>query len=238
MKIWSFATSVLRTLTLGTALAATVPVVANELPYYDSPEFTPRWFDPNDASLRAFHRIPAFSFTNQHGATVSEQSVAGKIYVASFFFSTCPGICPAIRSKLARIQAQYPNDRDVLILSHSIRPSTDTPAVLRAYAKANDVTSRNWHLLTGDKAQTYHLAKSAYFANEDLGNVEKQDDFLHTENLLLIDSERRIRGVYNGLSASSVNNLLSDIRALKETMPKSRRSSPRDSTGALAHTGP
>lgn len=207
-----------------------IMALADELPYYDSPEFTPRWIAPDDARLEGFHQIPAFTFTNQSGEVVTERTVAGKVYVASFFFSTCPGICPAIHSKLALVQEKFATNDDVLILSHSIRPATDTPETLRAYARTNDVNGATWHLLTGERASTYELAKSAYFANEDLGNIEKQDDFLHTENLLLIDQQRRIRGVYNGLSASSVEHLLTDINRLLSESPKTRRT-----TTALTH---
>ncbi|MFK7889124.1 MAG: SCO family protein [Gammaproteobacteria bacterium] len=201
--------AVLITLLAGRAFAA-------DLPYYNSVDFTPHWLAGNTAALEHFHRIPAFRFTNQNGTEVTEKTVAGKVYVASFFFSTCPGICPAIRSKLSRVQDTYRDDPEVLILSHSIRPSTDSIDVLQAYARSNDIDANTWHLLTGDKARTYALAKAAYFANEDLGNLAKQDDFLHTENILLIDQDRHIRGIYNGLSASSVANLLEDISLLKQ----------------------
>nr|WP_197493221.1 SCO family protein [Woeseia oceani] len=103
----------------------------------------------------------------------------------------------------------------VYILSHSIRPTTDTREILQAYARDYGVISGKWHLLTGDKKAIYELAKDAYFANEDLGNPDKLSDFLHTENLLLIDQNRHIRGVYNGLSTTSVNHLLSDIEILQ-----------------------
>ena len=112
------------------------------------------------------------------------------------------------------MQAQFLEDDTVRILSHSIRPTSDTVDVLKAYAADNDVVSGKWHLLTGDKDVIYALATDAYFANEDLGEVRSASDFLHTENLLLIDADRRIRGVYNGLSVSSVNHLIADIETL------------------------
>jgi protein SCO1 len=200
----------------GMVLAAlALPVLADDVPYYDAADFTPHWLTPDSDQLQNFHRIPPFSFTNQDGDTVTEQQVAGRIYVASFFFSTCPGICPTIKSKLTLVQDTYRSDDAVLILSHSIRPTTDTPEVLQAYAVANHVQSGKWHLLTGDREAIYALAKSAYFASEDLGNIQDLTDFLHTENLLLIDQDRRIRGVYNGMSTSSVAHLMADIEQLK-----------------------
>lgn len=187
----------------------------NTLPYYQSADFTPHWFKPDSIQAKNFHRIPAFTFTNQFGETVTEALVTEKIYVANFFFTSCPGICPAIRSKLARVHEAFADDPDVMILSHSIRPQYDTVAILQDYAQRNGIQGHQWQLLTGDKDQTYLLARDAYFANEDLGEVQSTSDFLHTENLLLIDHERHIRGVYNGLNAASVRNLINDIHTLK-----------------------
>lgn len=202
----------------GLLFATALPATAgNRLPYYQTGDFTPHWLTPGSPILENFHQIPPFSFTNQNGETITEAAVADRVYVASFFFSTCPGICPAIRSKLARVQTAYDQDPRVLILSHSIRPSTDTPAVLKAYAETNDVHAGKWHLLTGSQEAMYSVAKEAYFASEDLGNPKALSDFLHTENLLLIDQDRRIRGVYNGLSASSVAHLVSDIAVLLDS---------------------
>lgn len=187
---------------------------SDELPYYNSAEFTPHWLAADSDALVDFHRIPAFSFTNQDGDKVSEKEVQQKVYVASFFFSTCPGICPTLQSKLSSVQEAYLDNEEVVILSHSIRPSTDTPEILQDYAKRNGVIGGKWHLLTGPQANIYELARSAYFANEDLGSIQDLADFLHTENLLLIDKDRHIRGVYNGLSSSSVGHLLEDIDRL------------------------
>jgi len=188
---------------------------AEELPYYNTADFTPHWIERGSPELRNFHRIPEFSFTNQDGRVISERDVENKIYVANFFFTTCPGICPTVRSRLVKVQEAFADDDSVYILSHSIRPATDTMEILQAYAESYGVESGKWHLLTGDQESIYALAKGAYFANEDLGNADTPSDFLHTENLLLIDQDRHIRGVYNGLSATSVNHLLSDIEILK-----------------------
>jgi protein SCO1/2 len=185
------------------------------LPYYNSQEFSPHWLEADSPKLKGFHRIPAFSFTDQDGNIINEKTFKNKIYVAGFFFSTCPGICPKIRSKLAKVQETYLADSDVKILQHSIRPTTDTVEILKTYADENDIKSDKWHLVTGDKDSIYTLAKQAYFASEDLGNIQNTDDFLHTESLLLIDQNRHIRGIYNGLNSASINYLLSDIALLK-----------------------
>ncbi|WOJ92250.1 SCO family protein [Congregibacter variabilis] len=188
----------------------------SQLPYYNSPDFTPHWFDPMSEELLGFHRIPSFSFTDQEGRNVTDRTIQKKIYVASFFFTTCPGICPTIRSKLSRVQDEYRDDDEVRILSHSIQPTIDTVEILKDYAERNDIRSDNWHLLTGDKRDIYSIAKSAYFASEDLGLEEAENDFLHTENLLLIDQNRQIRGIYNGLNNTSVSHLITDIQILKD----------------------
>lgn len=187
----------------------------NALPYYNSGDFTPFWYATDSAELKDFHRIPKFDFTNQEGLRVDQDSVEDKVYVASFFFSTCPGICPTIQSKLSKVQDKFIDDDGLVILSHSIRPTTDTIEVLASYAAKHGVRSEKWHLLTGEREAIYGLAKDAYFANEDLGNIADLGDFLHTENLLLIDTNGHIRGVYNGLSEGSVDNLIADIDLLK-----------------------
>lgn len=186
-----------------------------ELPYYKDASFTPFWLSEGQVDLQDFHRIPEFSFSDQSGQVVTDKDFENKIYVAGFFFSTCPGICPAIRSKLSKVQTQFAEDPEVKIVQYSIRPSTDTVEVLQQYALANDIDNRHWFLLTGDKSEIYSIAKSAYFASDDLGNVQKNQDFLHTESLLLIDQNNFIRGIYNGLNAASVNYLIGDIRTLK-----------------------
>ena len=198
-------------------LFGTLSVGAGEvtLPYYGNAEFTPQWLDLESKELESFHRIPEFSFTDQDGQEITEKDVSNSMYVANFFFSTCPGICPMLRSRLSMVQEHFSTDDSVKIISHSIRPSTDTVEVLQAYAKNNGVVSGKWHLLTGDRDKIYELARVAYFADEDLGDPSKLETFLHTENLLLIDRNRHIRGIYNGRSKSSVKNLIADIEILK-----------------------
>lgn len=185
------------------------------LPFYDTPEFTPRWISSDSEKLKSFHHIPSFKFTNQDGKEVTEHDFENKIYVANFFFSTCPGICPRMKSKLSMIQDRFLKDESVSIISHSVQPSNDSVDVLKKYADKNGIKSNKWHLLTGNKDEIYHLARNAYFAYEDLGEVQDKNDLIHTESVLLIDKNRHIRGIYNGLSGSAMNNLISDIELLK-----------------------
>lgn len=190
--------------------------LSDELPYYQDEAFTPYWLSKGEVDLTSFHKIPAFSFTDQSGSTITQENLDGKVYVAGFFFSTCPGICPTIRSKLIKVQETFANDENVKIVQHSIRPTTDTTDILQAYANKNGINNQQWYLLTGDKAEIYSLAKTFYFASEDLGNVQKNKDFLHTESLLLIDENKHIRGIYNGLNAASVDYLIQDIKTLRQ----------------------
>lgn len=196
-------------------LVVALNVTAESLPFYNSKEFTPLWIEPNSAELDDFHQIPNFSFTDQDGANITEKSFENKIYVAGFFFSTCPGICPMVRSKLSKVQEIFIDDADVKILQHSIRPTTDTVDLLKSYAEQHSIESGKWHLVTGDKETIYKLAKTSYFASDDLGNIQNTNDFLHTESILLIDKNRHIRGIYNGLNSASMAYLITDIETLK-----------------------
>ncbi|MGI2107504.1 SCO family protein [Shewanella frigidimarina] len=188
-----------------------------ELPYYGSAEFTPHWFKSDSPELADFHQVPEFSFTDQQGESVTLDTVKDKIYVASFFFTSCPGICPRMRSQLSKVQNEFLNDDDVIIISHSIQPGNDTVEVLQQYAQKNGIKAQKWHLVTGEREQIYALARNAYFANEDLGEFVSNEDFLHTENLVLVDKNRHIRGIYNGLNNTSVTNLITDMKLLMST---------------------
>ena len=186
------------------------------LPYYNDESFTPHWLTPNTEEEKTFHKIPDFSLTNQSGETVTQDTFEDKIYVTDFFFTTCPGICPKMTGNMAKIQEEFKNDQDVLLLSHSVMPSTDSVSVLRAYANKNDVIDNKWHLVTGSRDEIYTLGRDHYFVESDLGEVKSIDDFLHTENFLLIDKNKHIRGIYNGLNRASMAQLITDVKALKK----------------------
>ena len=186
------------------------------LPYYNDESFTPHWLTPNTEEEKAFHKIPDFSLTNQSGETVTQDTFEDKIYVTDFFFTTCPGICPKMTGNMAKIQEEFKDDNDILLLSHSVMPSTDSVSVLKAYANNNNVVDNKWHLVTGDRNEIYALGRDYYFVESDLGEVKTIDDFLHTENFLLIDKNKHIRGIYNGLNRASMAQLITDIKALKK----------------------
>ncbi|MGJ8658069.1 MAG: SCO family protein [Akkermansiaceae bacterium] len=185
------------------------------LPYYNTSSFTPRWLNPTDPSLSEFHSIPDFTLTDQDGNQISEKTVEDKIYIVSFFFTTCPGICTQMTQQITQVQTAYTDDPDILLLSHSVTPDTDTIEVLKKYADKHNIQSNKWHLLTGDRSTIYSLGRKSYFIEEDLGENKTDDEFLHTENIVLIDRNRKLRGIYNGLNKTSINQLITDIATLK-----------------------
>jgi len=186
----------------------------DKLPYYVSADFTPHWLTEKELQ-QPVHQIPSFSFINQYGETITGQTVEGRIYVANFFFTSCPGICKRLTNNLSLVQEAYKAD-DVLILSHSVTPETDSVGRLLQYAQQYKIKKQQWHLLTGKRSELYTIARKSYFADEDLGEVQAENDFLHTENVLLIDKQRRIRGVYKGTSEADIRNLIIDIKRLQE----------------------
>lgn len=183
------------------------------LPYYTGADFTPLWFDKDVPDT--IHCIAPFSFIDQNGNIITEKTVANKIYVADFFFTSCPGICPKLTKNLKLVQDAFRNDPGVILLSHSVTPGKDIPAVLKKYAGNYGVIDNKWLLLTGNKDSIYSIARNSYFADEDLGFKKGTNDFLHTENMLLIDTKRRIRGIYKGTSPSEMQNIIADIQLLK-----------------------
>ncbi len=185
------------------------------LPYYAEATFTPHWFDQEDEVPDDFHRISPFSLINQSGNVITEKALDGKITVVDFFFTSCPGICPTMTANMADVQSAFIDDEEVLILSHSVTPEKDSVSVLREYAEVKGVVEGKWHLLTGDRRVIYDLGRNQYFVEEDMGLEKGPDDFIHTENFVLIDRQRRIRGIYNGLNEASVAQLIADVRALK-----------------------
>lgn len=187
----------------------------DKLPYYNGPAFEPRWLSPGSAELASFHSIGPFRLVNQQGKAITQHTFANKIYVTDFFFTTCPGICLKMTQSMRQIQDAFADDDDVLLLSHSVSPDTDTPAVLAKYAHLHGVKAGKWHLVTGSQASIYALGREQYFIEEDLGVNKTDDDFLHTENFLVIDGQRHIRGIYNGLNKTEVSQLIADVRTLK-----------------------
>ena len=185
------------------------------LPFFNSAEFTPEWISETSDTYAKIHTIPAFKFTNQEGKTITNKTYEGKIYVADFFFTSCPGICPRLAKNMRKLQEVFKNDDDVMLLSHSVTPVKDSVPVLKEYGLENNVNPRKWNLVTGNKKEIYDIARKAYFADEDFVKTQDEDAFIHTENFVLIDKKGRIRGVYNGTLAVETERILRHIKLLK-----------------------
>jgi protein SCO1/2 len=186
---------------------------ADQLPYYTGADFTPQWM--SNESAESVHKIPAFTFVNQLGNPVTEETLSGKITVVNFFFASCPGICKKLTNNMGKVQDAYKLDPEVQLLSHSTTPEMDSVPVLNEYAAQNKVIAGKWHLVTGSRRDIYSVARNAYFADEDLGIQQDSTTFLHTENIMLIDKNQHIRGIYKGTLALEIENLVADIKKLK-----------------------
>jgi len=189
----------------------------------------PKIFNPTDIDSRLVdssllrighgHSVQDFSFINQYGESITEADVRNKVYVVDYFFTTCGSICPIMTGQMKRVQAAYLNEKDVLILSHTVWPEVDTVEQLLRYAQEKAVVRGKWHLLTGNKEKLYELARKSYFVlkpteADDVG--DGNSDFIHTNNFVLVDQKRRIRGYYDGTDSTEVSNLIRDIGILLE----------------------
>ena len=183
------------------------------LPIYNPADVNPELVDSTVQYVRKYHKIPAFSFVNQNGKLITDKTYDGKIYVADFFFTTCGSICPKMTNNLALVQQAFLNDSRVMLLSHTVFPETDSVAVLKQYALEKGVDDRKWNLVTGDKKAIYSLARKSYLAVK-LGKPSELYDMVHTENFVLVDTQKRVRGFYDGTKKEEISRLIADIRLL------------------------
>jgi protein SCO1/2 len=184
------------------------------LPVYNPSDVNPRLVDESLIHIRSNHKVADFSLTNQNGETITQKNYEGKIYVADFFFTRCTTICPVMTTNIGELQEVFKNDDDIMFLSHSVTPVMDSVSVLRAYADKKGVIDGKWNLTTGDKKHIYELARKSYFAVLDEGDGGLQD-FVHTENFVLVDKKRQIRGYYDGTDPEDIQRLIADIRILQ-----------------------
>ncbi len=186
------------------------------LPIYQPNMVNAELVDSTLQHVKKYHRIADFSLLNQNGDTITQENYRDKIYVADFFFTTCPTICPIMTANLVEVQAALADDPEVLLLSHSVTPEIDSVAQLKKYAIENGVNDAKWNLVTGDKEQIYELARKSYLAVQEDGDGGPFD-MIHTENFILVDKQRRIRGFYDGTKEEEMDRLLSDIEILKNS---------------------
>jgi protein SCO1/2 len=164
--------------------------------------------------IKKYHTIGDFSLINQNGETITQNDYNNKIYVADFFFTTCQTICPIMTGHMLEIQEKLIDDPSIMLLSHSVTPEIDSVAQLKKYAVEKGVNDEKWNLVTGDKKQIYTLARKSYLAAKD--SPYDEFDLIHTENFILVDTKKRIRGFYDGTDPQAIETLLEDIKILKE----------------------
>ena len=184
------------------------------------PVFTPSMVNPEmvDTTIQYIankHTIADFAFTNQNGKTITQNEYKGKIYVADFFFTTCGTICPMMTDNMVWLQEQIKDNPKVMLLSHSVTPDIDSVSVLKEYARKKGVIDAKWNLVTGNKKDIYYIARKSYLAVK-TGNSSELYDMVHTENFVLVDQKRRVRGFYDGTKREEVEQLLKDINWLLE----------------------
>ncbi|MDC3170580.1 SCO family protein [Bacteroidota bacterium] len=187
---------------------------AETLPIYQPAEVNEKLVDSSVIHVSKYHKISDFELTNQNGLKITQEFYSNKIYVADFFFTTCQDICPIMTKNMYKLQEELKNDNDILFLSHTVIPEVDTVQQLKKYSIENKVNDSKWNLVTGDKKQIYDLARKSYLAVEDTEYGEF--DMIHTENFMLIDKKRQIRGFYDGTNDLEIDRLLSDIEILKK----------------------
>ena len=184
------------------------------LPIYQPAQVNAKLVDTSVAHRIKYHTISDFNLINQNGDTITQAFYDNKIYVADFFFTTCQSICPIMTKNMKKVQDKLINDKEILLLSHSVTPEIDSIEQLKRYAIANQINDDKWNLVTGDRKQIYNLARKSYLAVED--NPLREYDMIHTENFMLIDKKNQIRGFYDGTLESEISRLLDDIEILKK----------------------
>ena len=193
--------------------------VDKKLKIFNPIDVNPRLVDKSLKHIQKNHSIANFKLINQNGETITNKNYKDKIYVADFFFTRCQSICIAMAFNMGELQKEYKDDDDILFLSHSVTPFIDSVSVLKAYAKDKGVIDGKWNVTTGSKKHIYELARKSYFAVIDQGNGD-ENDFIHTEQFVLVDKERRIRGYYDGTEKEDIEKLKKDISLLKSEYTK------------------
>jgi len=183
------------------------------LPIYNPSMVNPELVDTTVQHISKYHTIADFSFTNQNGKTITEKDYEGKIYVADFFFTTCPTICPIMQDNMVEIQNAFKNNPNVMLLSHTVMPQIDSVPVLKKYALEKGVIDTKWNLVTGDKKDIFYIARKSYLAVK-TDTAGELYDMVHTENFILVDEQRRVRGFYDGTKKEDIKRLIEDIHFL------------------------
>jgi protein SCO1/2 len=185
------------------------------LPIFNPSDVNPELVDTTVQYIANKHFIADFSFTNQNGKIITQKDYEGKIYVADFFFTTCKSICPKMTTNLVDVQKAFLDNPKVKLLSFTVMPDIDSVSVLKEYAKINGVNDSKWNLVTGDKKAIYTMARKSFLAVKQ-GKPDELYDMVHTENFILVDSKKRVRGFYDGTNKVEIQRLIEDINWLLE----------------------
>lgn len=186
---------------------------AKSLPIYNPADVNPELVDSTMQYKSKYHTIADFSFTNQNGKIITQKDYEGKVYVADFFFTTCGSICPKMTTNLVEVQKAFLDNPKVKILSFTVMPDVDNVSVLKDYAKINGVNDTKWNLVTGDKKAIYAMARKSFLAVKQ-GKPDELYDMVHTENFVLVDTKKRVRGFYDGTKKEEITRLIEDINWL------------------------
>ncbi len=187
----------------------------SELPIYNPADFNPALVDNSITKISKGHTVAAFELINHNGKTITDKDYENKIYVTDFFFTRCPSICPIMSNNMEKLQQTFLEDNEVMFLSMSVTPIMDSIPILKKYAEKHSVIDAKWNITTGDKKHIYNLARKSYFAVVDQGDGGLQD-FIHTPNFILVDKEKRIRGVYDGTKDDEIVRIIQDIALLQK----------------------
>ena len=183
-----------------------------KLPIYSPSMVSDELVEEELRYVKKYHRISDFSLLNQNGNNVTQEDYKNKIYVADFFFTTCPDICPIMTGNMLYLQENL-KDTNVMLASFSVTPKIDTVEVLKEYSTLKGVDDSKWNLMTGDKKQIYDLARKSYLVAKAIPDG-KNHGMIHTENFVLVDRDKRIRGYYDGTNIEDMDKLLDDIQIL------------------------
>jgi protein SCO1/2 len=194
-----------------------LPKEKKNLPIINPVDVNPQMVDPELVRMGYGHKISGFSFLDQDSLLFTDKRLMNHVFVAEYFFTTCQTICPLMNRQMQRVQQAFKNEKDFMILSFTVDPDTDTPSRLKKYARKYNTDFKKWRFLTGKKEKLYQLARTSFFVLKPAEAVNQGDvgsDFIHTNNFVLVDRQKRIRGYYDGTSPSEVNRLISDTKQL------------------------
>ena len=190
---------------------------SEKLPILGNKEAVVKTFDGKQIIDTLYHRIPDFEFISQDSSKITQKDYEGKIYVADFFFTTCPTICPKMKTQMLRIYEKFKDNPKVAILSHTIDPRHDTPAVLREFMNNLGIKSKTWQMVTGDKSKIYEIGQKSYMVSA-TDDPSEPGGIVHSGAFILVDKDRHIRGIYDGTVPEKVDKLMEDMGVLLKEM--------------------